>query len=147
VTAGWAAALTLLAVLWIRTPLSGPGSMFVLWSAPTLALTAFSAWWLRRLALPQVRVTRSRLAALGALWAAAAAAALLLNDRAAELALDGFILRRPLLRTAGLSVAWVPGLFGLALCVVGLAAALEARYRIAHGAAAAEPEALTPSGP
>jgi hypothetical protein len=58
--------------------------------------------------------------------------ALQINDAAAELALDGFILRRPLLRAAGLSVAWVPGLFGLGLCVGGLAAALVARYRIAQ---------------
>jgi hypothetical protein len=118
--------------------------MFVAWSAPALALAAFSAWWLRRLGLPQLRVTTGRLAALTVLWLVAAAAALLLTDVGAELALDGFILRRPLLRAAGLSVAWVPGLFGLALCVVGLAAALEARYRIAHGEHGA---ALTASGP
>jgi hypothetical protein len=130
-TAGWAAALALLAGLWIRTPLSGPGPMFVAWSVPALALAVFSAWWLRRLALAQVRVTPGRVAALAVLWLLAVVA-LLLTDAAAELALDGFILRRPLLRAAGLSVAWVPGLFGLGLCVVGLAAALEARYRIAH---------------
>jgi hypothetical protein len=131
--AGWAATLTLLAGLWIGTPLSGPGPMFVLWSLPALALAAFTAWWLRRLALAQLRVTRGRLAALALLWLVAAVAALLLTDAAAELALDGFILRRPLLRAAGLGVGWVPGLFGLALCVVGLVAALEARYRIANG--------------
>jgi hypothetical protein len=107
--------------------------MFVVWSLPALLLTAFSAWWLRRLALPQVRVTRGRLTALASLWLVAAAAALLIGDAAAELALDGLILRRPADRAIGLGVGWLPGLFGLALCVVGLAAALEARYRIAHG--------------
>ena len=142
VTAGWAAALTLLAALWIGTPFSGPGRMFLIWSIPTLALTAFTIRWLRGLALPQVRVTRAKLVLIAALWAIAATAALLLAEAGAELALDGFVLRRPLLHAVGLSFAWIPGLFGLALCVTGLASALEARYRIAH-----EAGALTPSGP
>ena len=141
--AAWAAALALLAALWIRTPLSGPGTMFVAWSAPTLALTLLSGRWLRRLALPQVAVTRGRIVALALGWLVAGAAALLLTDAAAELALDGFILRRPLARASGLAVGWLPGVFGLALCVLGLAAALEARYRIAHGWGGS----LTPSDP
>jgi hypothetical protein len=148
VTAAWAAALALLGALWIRTPLSGPGPMFALWSLPAAALAALTVRWLRRLALPQVRVTRARLATLAALWTAAAAAALLLTDFAAELALDGFILRRPLTRAAALGLAWLPALFGLGLCVLGLAAALEARYRIAHRDAAPRAAApLTPTGP
>ena len=150
VAAPWAAMLALLAALWIRTPLSGPGAMFLGWSAPALALTAFSAWWLRRLALPQVRVSAARLGTLLALWTGAAAAALLLTDVAAELALDGLILRRPLERAAGVAIGWVPGLFGLGLCVLGLVAALEARYRITHeevGDGSDASGALTPSGP
>ena len=139
--AGWASALALLAALWVRTPLSGPGTMFVAWSGPTLLLTALSAAWLRRLAIPQIRVTRGRIAALGVGWALAAVAALSFGDAAAEWALDGFILRRPFLRTAGFTVGWLPGLFGLGLSVAGLAAALEARYRIAHGEASIDPTA------
>jgi hypothetical protein len=38
----------------------------------------------------------------------------------------------------------MPGLFGLALCVVGLAAALEARYRLARRVA---PPAVSARGP
>jgi hypothetical protein len=148
VTAAWAAALALLAALWIRTPLSGPGPMFVVWSLPTAALAALTARWLRRLGLPQVRVTKTRLVTLVALWTIAAAAALLLVDFAAELALDGFILRQPLTRAAALGLAWLPALFGLALCVLGLAAALEARYQIARRDTAPHATApLTPTGP
>ena len=143
--AAWIAALALLAVLWIRTPLSGPGPMFAIWSAPALVLAAVTARWLRRLALPQIRVTPARLLVLALLWGIAAAAGLLLTTTAAELALDGFILRRPLLRAAGLALGWLPGVFGLALCVIGLAAALEARYRIARSRFPGAP--LIPTGP
>ena len=99
--------------------------MFLGWSAPALALTAFSAWWLRRLALPQVRVSSARC------WRSGPA-------------------RRPLERAAGVAIGWVPGLFGLGLCVLGLVAALEARYPITHGEVGDGSDAsgaLTPSSP
>lgn len=131
--AAWGALLALLAALWIRTPFSGPGPMFVAWSVPALVLTLLSARWLRGLGVRQVRVTGPRVAAVLALWAVAALAALLLADLAAELVLDGFVLRRPLRRAGGLALAWLPGAFGLLLSTTGLVAALEARYRIAQG--------------
>src|SRR5690606_31804970 len=103
--ASWAAALALLAGLCARTPLSGPGPMFVAWSVPASALTALSVRWLRRLGLAQVPVTRGGLVAIGVAWAAAAGT-LLLTGQAAEIALDGLVLRRPLLRAGGLAIGW-----------------------------------------
>ena len=49
-----------------------------------------------------------------------------------EWLLDGLILRRPLQRAGGVALWWAPGVWGLALSLAGLAAALEARYRITH---------------
>ena len=41
VTAAWAGALALLAAVWIRTPLSGPGPMFVLYLVSILVAWIF----------------------------------------------------------------------------------------------------------
>src|SRR5690606_3358264 len=66
--AGWAAALALLAALWVASPFSGPGSMFLLWSLPALALAAYTVVWLRRLRLRQLPLGPVLLAVVGLLW-------------------------------------------------------------------------------
>ncbi len=141
VAIAWAGALALLAALWVRSPISGPGRMFVAWSVPALALTLFTSWWLGQLTLVRLRPSRALMGAVIGLWASATV--ITLAGAGAEWALDGFILRRPLQRAVGIGIVWLPGLFGLTLSVAGLAAALEARYRIAHGEAAE----LGPTGP
>ncbi len=115
--------------------------MFVAWSVPALALTLFTSWWLGQLTLVRLRPSRALMGAVIGLWASATV--ITLAGAGAEWALDGFILRRPLQRAVGIGIVWLPGLFGLTLSVAGLAAALEARYRIAHGEAAE----LGPTGP
>lgn len=128
--AAWAAALALLALRWVRTPLSGPGPMFAVWSVPALALAVVTWNWLRRLQIRQLPVGRGTLVLIVVLWAGAGAIAL--TGAGAEWVMDGLILRRPVQRITGTVVQWLPGLFGLAVSLAGLTSALEARYRIAH---------------
>jgi hypothetical protein len=130
--------LVLLAAAWIVSPVAGVGPSFLAWSVPAAA----TLWWswrsLDRLGVRQVPRGPGILAAVVTLWLLAAwlAAA----DLGAEMALDGLILRRPTERFLGSLLEWVPGLYGLALSVAGLAAGLEARYRVAHGEAEADPD-------
>jgi hypothetical protein len=127
----WAVALALLAGAWIQSPFTGPGPMFGLWSAVAAPLALWSlgrprAWGLGPLpgGVPLLVVAVLAWATAG--WASA-------SPLPAEWAIDGLILRDAGTRRAGLALAWLPGVFGLALSVAGLAASLEARYRLAHG--------------
>ena len=61
-----------------------------------------------------------------------------------EWLLDGLILRRPLQRAGGVALWWAPGVWGLALSIAGLAAALEARYQITHDSGSNDMPGHTP---
>lgn len=129
--AAWGAALALLAWLWIRSPLAGSATMIAVWSAPALPLLLVTWWWLRKLEVRQVPTGGA--VVVGILLAWAAAGLLAWSGLGAEWALDGLILRRPGLRWGGRVVTWLPAACCLLIAVAGLAASLEARYRIAHG--------------
>ncbi len=133
----WAATLALLAVEWTRTPLSGPGPAFLIWSLPALPLALLTWRWLRRLALGRLEVGTGALVLILLGWAAIGAATA--AGLGAEWVLDGIVLRNPLQRAVGLALRWLPGVWGAALSVAGLAVALEARHRLAH------PRAVAPS--
>ena len=135
--AGWAAALATLAYQWTRTPLSGPGPAFLIWSLPAIPLAAVTWLWLRRLELRQLPM-RAPLAAL-VVGAWAAVALLTATGLGAEWELDGIVLRNAPQRLAGVGLRWLPGVWGAQLSVAGLAAALEARYRLTHADDASEP--------
>jgi hypothetical protein len=140
----WTAALALLAYEWTQTPLSGPGPAFVIWSLPALPLAVLSWAWLRRLDLGRLRLVPA-LAVLVALgWALVAI--LTTTEVGAEWELDGIILRNAPQRVAGIALWWLPGVWGALLSVAALAAVLEARYRLAHPAAAPDQPPPTPSG-
>ena len=141
----WAAVLGLLAYLWANSPLSGPGRVFLIWSLPALLLATVTTFWIRRLQLRRLRLGPLAFVAITAAWVGAAVIAL--TGAGAEWAMDGLILRRRELRLLGVAVQWLPGLFGLALSLAGLAAALEARYRLARRSDAEGPDRLSASGP
>lgn len=126
----WTICLVVLAALWIQTPFSGPGRMFLLWTVATVPLVSWSWSRFRRWGIRQVPRSALFLAGLAVVWAGVA----WLADATFPgiWAMDGLIMREPLLRAAGKTLQWLPGLFGLALSVGGLSAALEARYRLAH---------------
>ena len=144
---GWALALAVLAFAWARTPLVGSGPAFLAWSVPALVLAALSWSWLRRAELPALRLTASQAAGGVVVWAALLAVTL--GGVGAEWALDGLILRNTPQRLAGLGLRWLPGLFAALVSVAGLAAALEARYRITHPVVVpADPASpVSPPGP
>jgi hypothetical protein len=124
----WIGALIGLAVLWVGSPWTGPGPMFLSWSAPASLLFIVTWIWLGRLAIPEVPRGVSMLVTIVIVWTACVW--LLGTGVAAEMALDADILRQPIRRQVALALEWLPGLFGLALSVAGLSAALEARYRV-----------------
>jgi hypothetical protein len=148
---GWTGALALLAFEWTRTPLAGPGPAFLIWSLPALPLALLSWIWLRRLDLQQLPL-RAPLAVL-VVVAWSAVASIVAAGLGAEWELDGIVLRSDALRFAGIGLRWLPGVWGALLSVAGLAASLEARYRLAHptpAAGAPQPVAtaeVTPTGP
>lgn len=126
----WALLLVVLAALWIRSPFLGAGTAFAVWSVPA-ALGSLASWtWLRRRAIEQIPLSRGLFATVVALWVGA----LLLGFTGIgdQWALDGLIMRQELLRISGRAVGWLPMAFGLVLAVAGLAASLEARYRIVN---------------
>ena len=145
--AGWTAALALLAWEWTRSPLSGPGRAFLIWSLPALPLALLSWVWLRRLELRQLplRVPLAALVVVG--WLAVAL--ITATGLGAEWELDGIIRRNAPRRVAGQVLRWLPGVWGALLSLAGLAAALEARYRLTHAGepAPAVDATLTPTGP
>ncbi len=124
----WIGALIGLSVLWVRSPWTGPGPMFLSWSGPAAALFASTWIWLGRLAIEQVPRGRFVLMTVLILWAVCGWLAV--SGVAAEMVLDADILRQSFRRRVGIGLQWLPGIFGLALSVAGLAAALEARYRV-----------------
>jgi hypothetical protein len=105
--------------------------MFLVWSAVAAPLTLWSWQRLGRWKIRRVPRSTAALVTLGGLWLAIAWIAR--SPLPTIWAMDGLILRQGALRTAGLGLQWLPGLFGFALSVAGLSAALEARYRLAHG--------------
>jgi hypothetical protein len=143
---GWTSALALLAYEWTRTPLSGPGAAFLIWSLPAVPLAALSWAWLRRIDLRQIPLRAPLAALVVAAWAAVALVTA--TGLGAEWELDGIVLRNTLRRAAGVGLRWLPGVWGALLSVAGLAAALEARYRLTRRETAAEAAApVTPPGP
>lgn len=133
----WTAALVVLAVLWVRSPYTGPGYMFVLWSAVALPLTVLSWLRFRSWRVRQVPRSTTFLATTILFWTAVAV--LSASGVGAEMALDALIMRETGMRSLGKALEWLPGVWGALLSVGGLAAALEARYRLAHGEAGRTP--------
>lgn len=131
--AAWTGALVVLAAVWIRSPFTGPGPMFLAWSAAALPLLVWSWSRFRRWGVKQAPRSRAALLAVAVAWVGVALAAR--SGQPAVWALDGMILRQGGLRALGLGLQWLPGVFGLLLSVAGLALALEARYRLARGEA------------
>jgi hypothetical protein len=142
IAATWTLLLVGLATLWIRSPFLGTGIAFTAWSAPAAVGSALSWWWLREQSIEQIPMTGWTLSVVVLLWLTALMIAL--SGIGAQLALDGLIMRRPALRLAGEALTWLPMVFGGVLSVAGLAAGLEARYRIVN----APPEMpATPTDP
>ena len=129
--AAWAGALALLAFEWTRTPLAGPGRALLIWSLAAVPLAAFTWIWLRRLPVLRIPLGSGTLFVIVLAWVAVGTVAV--TSPGSEWVLDGLVLRRPLERAGGIALLWAPGVWGGALSVAGLAAALEARYQIAHG--------------
>lgn len=102
--------------------------MFLSWSGPAGALFAVTWIWLGRLAIREIPRGVSLFVAIVIAWAVCAW--LVGSGTAAEMALDADILRQPVRRRVAVVLEWLPGLFGLALSVAGISAALEARYRV-----------------
>ena len=128
--AAWAGALTILAFEWTRSPLTGSGHALLIWSIAALPLAAFTWIWLRRLPRLRIPLGFGTLALIVVMWTAAGIIAI--TTPGAEWLLDGLVLRRPLQRAGGVALWWAPGVWGLALSLAGLGAALEARYQITH---------------
>ena len=126
--AGWAALLALLGLAWVNSPAVGVLPVLLVWSIPALSLTAWSWRWLGRRTslLPEPAWAL----ALLALWIALIV--LLWQDVGRVLVLDGLILRRPLLSTAGRVVTWTPFVFALLVALMMLGLSLETRHRLAH---------------
>jgi hypothetical protein len=102
--------------------------MFLAW---TVVAAPLAAWSWSRFRLWEVRqVPRGVLFLAGLAVAWAAVAALAGSELAAEMALDGLVMRNAPQRLIGRGLQWLPGLFGLVVSVAGLVAALEARYRL-----------------
>jgi hypothetical protein len=106
--------------------------MFLGWTALALPLVVGTWRWLDRIGDRHVPRGRGMVAILAVGWAVALWAAL--SGVAALWRLDGMILRDGLREGVGTALQWLPGVFGLALGVAGLAAALEARYRVSRDA-------------
>jgi len=130
VVATWTLMLVALSLVWIRSPFLGPGTAFGLWSVPAAMATTATWWWLRKQSIPQIPQSPLLAALIALAWLITLAIAL--NDVGARLALDGLIMRRNDLRLAGKVLHWLPVAFGGVISIVGLAAGLEARYRLVN---------------
>lgn len=130
VAATWTLMLVALSLVWIRSPFLGPGTAFGVWSAPAAMATTATWWWLRKQSIPQIPRSPLLAALIALAWLITLAIAL--NDVGALLALDGLIMRRSDLRLAGTVLHWLPMAFGGVLSIAGLAAGLEARYRLVN---------------
>ena len=136
----WTGLLVTLAGLWVRSPFMGERTAFLIWSGPAAVLMTMSVRWFRARGIREIpdgpRLwTAVGLAWLLALWLAA-------SDLGRILALDGMILREPGLRGLGQALRWAPLAFGCGVSLAGLAASLEARYRLLNdpGRSASPPE-------
>lgn len=130
----------LLAGLWVRSPFTGPGTMFMAWSVAAAPLLAWSWSRFRRWRVRQLPTSAASLAAVALVWAVMVALAG--SGVGAEMALDGLVMRNALQRVTGNLLHQAPGIFGLVLSVAGLAASLEARYRLAHREDGGTPDAV-----
>lgn len=126
----WTLLLVSLSTLWVWSPFLGEGASFIAWSPPAMALTIWTVRWLRARRIEQVPSSPVLWTAVGILWVLALLAAS--SDLGRRLALDGLIMRESGVRLAGRVLRWAPLAFGCAVAVAGLAAALEARYRIVN---------------
>ncbi|HEX9884844.1 MAG TPA: hypothetical protein VGA70_00075 [Longimicrobiales bacterium] len=131
----WGGLLILLAVLWVQSPFTGSASMFLGWTLPGAALLAGTWFWLEARKIRNVPRGRWPMGTVAAAWILTAW--VVLAGVGPELALDGLILRDPARRALGTVLRWLPVVFAAALSTAGLAATLEARYRIVHAEAGA----------
>ena len=137
----WTVTLVALAFLWSRTPFLGTGLAYTIWSIPAVIVTTVTWRWIRERAIAQIPHGPWLLSTVILAWLVTLGLAL--SGIGADLALDGLILRQNVLRHAGRMLTWLPMVFGALLTVAGLAASLEARYRIVN-----DPETLsTPPDP
>lgn len=126
----WGVALVLLTVLWVRSPFTGPGSMFLVWSLVAAPLLAWSWNRFRRWDVRLLPRDAAFLAGVAVAWAGVAAAAG--SGIGAEMVLDGLVMRNGLQHAAGRLLHGSPAIFGFALSVAGLVGSLEARHRLAR---------------
>ncbi len=127
---GWTAALVALAVLWVRSPFLGERAAFLIWSGPAAVLSVISVRWIRKRDVREIPDSPRIRGAVGAIWLMALG--LTVTDVGRTLALDALILRDPGLGGLGQLLRWTPLGFGCVISLAGLAAALEARYRIVN---------------
>jgi hypothetical protein len=127
----WTVALVALAALWVRSPFLGERAAFLIWSGPAVLLLISSVRWVRAQGVQEIPDGPWVWATVGTLWMLALW--LTATDVGRILALDGLILREAGLRRLGQLLRWTPLAFGCGISLAGLAAALEARYRIVNG--------------
>lgn len=127
---GWTAALVTLAALWVRSPFLGERAAFLLWSGPAAVLSVVSVRWIRKRDVREIPDSPLIRGAVGAIWVTALG--LTVTDVGRTLALDALILREPGLGRLGQLLRWTPLAFGCGISLAGLAAALEARYRVVN---------------
>lgn len=126
----WGGALVLLTGLWVRSPFTGPESMFLVWSLAAAPLLAWSWIRFRRWDVRLLPRGAAFLAGVAVAWAGVAVAAS--SGIGAEMALDGLVMRNGLQRGTGRVLHWSPAIFGFAISVAGLLGSLEARHRLAR---------------
>ena len=126
----WTGLLVTLAVLWVRSPFMGERAAFLIWSGPAAVLMALSVRWFRARGIREIPDGPWLWTSVGVAWLLALW--LTVSDVGRILALDGLMLRDPLLRRLGLALRWAPMAFGCGVSLAGLAASLEARYRLVN---------------
>ena len=127
----WTAALVALAALWVRSPFLGERAAFLLWSGPAAVLLVTSVRWIRAQGVQEIPDGPWVWSTVCGIWLVALW--LTATDLGRILTLDGLILREAGLRRLGQILRWTPLVFGCGISLAGLAAALEARYRIVNG--------------
>lgn len=137
----WVILLAALAGLWVWSPFLGEGTAFVVWSGPAAVLVVVSVRWFRARAIEQIPDGRLLWAGVAVGWLVALA--LTASEIGRRLALDGLIMRQPGVRRVGQLLRWAPLTFGCSVSLAGLAASLEARYRMLNSVSAPR----TPSTP
>ena len=140
----WTILLVALAALWVRSPFLGERAAFLLWSGPAAVLLAVSVRWFRAKGIEEIPDSRWLWTTVGALLLVALG--LTASDVGRILMLDGLILREPWVRRLGQVLRWGPLAFGCGVSLAGLAAALEARYRLARRPVSAPGTPANPPG-